>query len=454
MCESDGKSQVIRGLVLEGGGAKGAYAFGCLQALKNAGITFDSIAGSSVGALNAALWSANRLDNGEAFWRSLSLRSICKPRFKFLIYLLFPFHLLSVTTDSNMRFQSTKGVLHIIGRRVLMFLFTLWGAIVAFGIALVFGNSSEHSMSFWDGFKRIFEIFSFRRIPAEMPLWLGIGINIFFISILLYSAIFIFLKVVPPIGSLIWRHLRLTLFDTLPLRNLIGFAFSGSKLAIPTYVTLSKCELAFDPDKPSISYFIPFGNGPALWKPFASEIQIPIYEKLSDSQSNQFTDLLVATTALPLGLFPSVQLDGKDYFDGGVSDNLPLWPLLNIENCNEVWIVRLQPLEHENDLVNHWQKVDRKIRVPKLSIDDARSMFEAIRGKSPHSQFEKSSIEPPVNIPFHQFPNKVRLITIAPKKKLGKFFSGTMNFKAKYAQRLIALGKADAERIISNMSFL
>ena len=60
-----------RGLVLEGGGAKGAYAFGCLLAFKEHGFEFDSVAGTSIGGINAACWAAQTLDEGEKLWRSL-----------------------------------------------------------------------------------------------------------------------------------------------------------------------------------------------------------------------------------------------------------------------------------------------------------------------------------------------------------------------------------------------
>ena len=42
-------------LVLEGGGAKGAYQIGAWKALKEAGVKINAVAGTSVGALNGAL---------------------------------------------------------------------------------------------------------------------------------------------------------------------------------------------------------------------------------------------------------------------------------------------------------------------------------------------------------------------------------------------------------------
>lgn len=44
-----------RGLVLEGGGAKGAFHCGAVQALYDNGYTFNGVAGTSIGAINAAL---------------------------------------------------------------------------------------------------------------------------------------------------------------------------------------------------------------------------------------------------------------------------------------------------------------------------------------------------------------------------------------------------------------
>ena len=44
----------MKGLVLEGGGTKGAYQLGAYKALKELGVEFDGVVGTSIGALNAA----------------------------------------------------------------------------------------------------------------------------------------------------------------------------------------------------------------------------------------------------------------------------------------------------------------------------------------------------------------------------------------------------------------
>ncbi|WP_084429411.1 patatin-like phospholipase family protein [Aliagarivorans marinus] len=63
-------------LVLQGGGALGAYHIGAYQALEEAGYTPDWLAGISIGALNATILAGNppeqRLAKLEAFWDAIS----------------------------------------------------------------------------------------------------------------------------------------------------------------------------------------------------------------------------------------------------------------------------------------------------------------------------------------------------------------------------------------------
>lgn len=59
------------GLVLEGGGARGAYQTGVLRALFDAGYSFDAVAGTSVGALNGVMIAQNEYDKSIKIWDSL-----------------------------------------------------------------------------------------------------------------------------------------------------------------------------------------------------------------------------------------------------------------------------------------------------------------------------------------------------------------------------------------------
>jgi NTE family protein len=63
-------------LVLQGGGALGAYQAGVYQALREAGIEPDWVIGTSIGAINASLIAGNpperRLERLEEFWRRVT----------------------------------------------------------------------------------------------------------------------------------------------------------------------------------------------------------------------------------------------------------------------------------------------------------------------------------------------------------------------------------------------
>ena len=59
------------GLVLDGGGARGAYQIGAWKALVEAGVKFNAVAGTSVGALNGALICMGDIEKAEGIWHRL-----------------------------------------------------------------------------------------------------------------------------------------------------------------------------------------------------------------------------------------------------------------------------------------------------------------------------------------------------------------------------------------------
>src|SRR5690242_17832987 len=67
-------------LVLQGGGALGAYQAGVYQAMHEAGIEPDWVSGVSIGAINSAIIAGNppkqRLKNLRRFWETITERKI------------------------------------------------------------------------------------------------------------------------------------------------------------------------------------------------------------------------------------------------------------------------------------------------------------------------------------------------------------------------------------------
>ena len=74
---ASGHGQIV--IVLQGGGALGAYQAGVYQALHEAGVEPDWIIGTSIGAINAALITGNepgaRVDALHEFWRRMTHKS-------------------------------------------------------------------------------------------------------------------------------------------------------------------------------------------------------------------------------------------------------------------------------------------------------------------------------------------------------------------------------------------
>ncbi|MCQ2463171.1 MAG: patatin-like phospholipase family protein [Clostridia bacterium] len=61
------------GLVLAGGGAKGAYQLGAWKAMRELGISFEAVAGVSIGSINGALIAADDYGTAVRLWQNVSV---------------------------------------------------------------------------------------------------------------------------------------------------------------------------------------------------------------------------------------------------------------------------------------------------------------------------------------------------------------------------------------------
>ena len=64
------------GIVLDGGGARGAYQIGAWKALAEAGVKVQAVAGTSVGALNGALICMGDVEVAEKIWREIAFSKV------------------------------------------------------------------------------------------------------------------------------------------------------------------------------------------------------------------------------------------------------------------------------------------------------------------------------------------------------------------------------------------
>lgn len=72
-----------KALVLQGGGALGAYQAGVIDGLSAGGVAIDWVLGTSIGAINAALYAGNKPDQRgprlREFWRRVAVQSLSLP---------------------------------------------------------------------------------------------------------------------------------------------------------------------------------------------------------------------------------------------------------------------------------------------------------------------------------------------------------------------------------------
>lgn len=71
---------IMYGLVLEGGGAKGAYQMGAHKALVEEGIQIDGVAGTSIGALNGAMIVQGDYEKAYELWEDMSYSKLMSTR--------------------------------------------------------------------------------------------------------------------------------------------------------------------------------------------------------------------------------------------------------------------------------------------------------------------------------------------------------------------------------------
>lgn len=73
----------VNGLVLGGGGARGAYQIGVLMALNELGYKYNVVTGTSVGALNAFLLGMNNFDLLKEIWVNIDFEQVIEHKYKF-----------------------------------------------------------------------------------------------------------------------------------------------------------------------------------------------------------------------------------------------------------------------------------------------------------------------------------------------------------------------------------
>lgn len=116
------------------------------------------------------------------------------------------------------------------------------------------------------------------------------------------------------------------------------------------------------------------------------------YFSLNYRQNKQIKDIILASAALPI-IYSAVEIEGKMYRDGGLTDNLPIRPLY-IEGIRNFIVV----------------------------------------GLSTHTEID-----------YSRYPG-CNFLFIKPRKSIGDFFDGTLDFTSRGAKTRMEIGYLDAIR--------
>ncbi len=65
-----------RAIALCGGGTKGAYELGAWKALRELGISYQIVTGTSIGAINGALMAAGDFEQACELWDTIEMENV------------------------------------------------------------------------------------------------------------------------------------------------------------------------------------------------------------------------------------------------------------------------------------------------------------------------------------------------------------------------------------------
>lgn len=445
------KGSVKVGLALQGGGAKGAFQYGVIRGLARLGIPVNCIAGSSVGALNGAIFATGDWDCGDRLWKSLDRDLIFKRRGIWyvlaLLTLIGRFYYEYIrgiySTDYPRVMLSFFFIIHHISLSLMLFAggtvfsYTLYNESISPFLALIpilltvlmiygYAFSSPIEKAYTELVKAIIFFFALGAM-----FWDGLTNH----GIWAYVAIAICLPSTPiMIAGLLSHHYNLALFSPGPLLETAN-SVCQSDLKIPLLATIAEeVEGYFDPDDYT---HVRLTKNP-IWEVCTRTVVAPIYTNLQEADDK--AKLLINSAALPSGVVTFRKSDeNRRLVDGGAADNTPWFPLVE-QGCDVLIVVLCsKPSEEARVTRRKWQQKERFLRI----IQSTRAVTPSLNQR-PDPYTVKNS--PPKAIPFSdETPRIPCVVTITPDYDTGGFLDGTMNFSAERARFNVSQGERIAE---------
>jgi predicted acylesterase/phospholipase RssA len=412
------------GLVLEGGGAKGAYAFGWLMEFAARGVKFDAVAGTSVGALNALLWATNQIGLGEQLWRTISEQTtiaIRRPRWLWSILILpYALHRLLAEKITNINDKAILGytALFVAGFTVVLIVWPVTEIVrqtVLWGATLV-------------------------SPPAGLGHYTRQALRFFQIWLVLCCGLITMVALMAP--SAAHRLVQFSWRSSVPLRKRIEEVLHSASIRVPTYVATAEYREVCDPQE-ELRFFRGKVAPRGFWAGY--DRYVPVYVAMHEIPEDRRASFVLASASLPYGITLPVDDGDRLLVDGGVIDNSPVLPLISKEQCERIVIIKLRrsSVQTGAEYAETFRRLERLRLAAKLTPDEASRM---------RARGETLTIDEPASWPD--------LVTVIPTRPLGTLLSsqesgGTssstfrefcamLRFEPDYVDRLIALGRADA----------
>jgi predicted acylesterase/phospholipase RssA len=392
------------GVVLCGGGAKGAYHIGCWKALRAAGLDrVQALSGSSVGAINAVFIASGRVDAAEDAWRSMRVRDIVNLRTKSLLRL--PLWVVAALGSEFSPFKITRLSDRVSDRR------TGWvhaAVCVALSLAIVLGR----------GF-----------LPASLAGWAVTA------------------ALIPPLLALLALAHRVTrpvflqpvLTDNAPLARTLADSLNEDDLR-----TLRKTGM---PIYGVVSHYAPGVRGAHRWGGWA-----PMYLRLDQAESAAALQrVLLMGSAVP-GFLPAGHVDGRLLLDGSWTDNIPAGPLLfgGEAPLDIIFVVYLKPRPRHTLRPNSLLGLLRALAgdaVPAVRSDATLLDWAQCRWET-----HRAAAALPVDDVMAEEESHPLVVPVAPSKRVGNFFTGTLWFSKRNSAALIDLGERDMRAALERIA--
>ncbi|MFI5178343.1 MAG: patatin-like phospholipase family protein [Vicinamibacterales bacterium] len=387
------------GIVLTGGGAKGAYQIGCLRALEEAGLSkVHAIAGTSVGAIHGFMLPAGKLDEAEEIWRRARFTDVAEITLWRLR--LLPLWLAAAAGSEFSPFKVWRfadSVTHPSKwRRLLYPVACLATAVGLAGVA--------------------------RTAPGGAPR--------------VVASTFAIVFAVSAVLATLHRRLRPYFLGASPISHgplavMLERAITEDDLArvratdIPVYGTKST--------------FMPYAPESVPWGGWA-----PRYIRLDRLSRAELLDTLVTGSGLPGFSSPPVRR-AVTVVDGAWTDNVPIAPLLYERAADLDLIIviglrqRIRLSPRHNSLLRVIARLAQKaLGGHGTGVADFERWADA-RWRAAGNRAPDARPDPP------------RIVTVSPSERVGNFFTGTLWFSPPQTARLITLGYHDMRRALSTL---